>query len=95
MGYGGIRRPMLVSLAVPHARVPSNAIHRSLVKGRLVLWNPGRFILTVPRYDLHDIDGTSAGEQAFPPPYEKPVITPINPLGRRGGISTENENTGQ
>jgi hypothetical protein len=36
--------------------------------------------LTVPRNDLYDIYGTSAGEQVFPPPYEKPVISTINPL---------------
>lgn len=78
---------MLVSLAVRHARVPSNAIHRSLLKDGLILWNSRRFvneILTVPRNDLHDIDGTSASEQALPSPYEKPVISAINPLGGKG-----------
>jgi hypothetical protein len=83
MEYEGIRRPMLVSLAVRHAQVPSSAIHRSLAQCRL-LWNPGGSIqgnLTVPRNNLHDIDGTSASEQVFPPPYEKPVISAINPLG--------------
>ena len=96
MEYAGIRQPMLVSLAVRHARVPSNAIHRSLVKGQFVLWNPGHFtngILTIPRNDLHDIDVTTAGEQVFPPPYEKPVISAINPLA--GGFSTANGETGQ
>ena len=36
--------------------------------------------LTVPRNNLYDIDGTPAGKQVFPPPYEKPVIPAINPL---------------
>jgi hypothetical protein len=31
---------------------------------------------------LYDIYGTSLGEQAFPPPYKKPVISAINPLER-------------
>jgi hypothetical protein len=36
--------------------------------------------LTVPRNDLYDIYGTSMGEQVFPSPYKKPVISPVNPL---------------
>jgi hypothetical protein len=47
MEHGGIRRPMLVSLAVRHALVPSNAIHHSLAQGRL-LWNSSRFIKGTP-----------------------------------------------
>jgi hypothetical protein len=35
MVHEGTRRPMLVSWAVRRARVPSNAIHRSLAQGRL------------------------------------------------------------
>jgi hypothetical protein len=57
-----------------------------LRKERL-LWNLGSFYhgnLTVPRNELYDIDGISAGEEVFPPPNEKPVICAINPLERRG-----------
>lgn len=70
MVHEGTRRPMLVSLAVRRALVPSNAIHRSLAQGQL-LWDPGsssKEALTVPRNDLYDVYGTSLGEQIFPSP---------------------------
>jgi hypothetical protein len=38
--------------------------------------------VTVPRNDLYDIYGTSMGEQVFPSPYKKPVISAVNPLER-------------
>jgi len=84
MVYEGTRRPMLVSWAARRAQVPSNAIRRSLARGRL-LWNLGKLqqrSLTVPRNDLYDIYGTPPGEQVFPPPYKKPVISAVNPLER-------------
>ena len=84
MVHEGTHRPMLVSWAVRRAQVPSNAIHRSLAQVRL-LWKPGSFSgrnLTVPRNDLYDIYDTSLGEQVFPSPYKKPVISAVNPLER-------------
>jgi hypothetical protein len=36
--------------------------------------------LTVPRYDLYDVDNISVGEQVLPAPDEQPVVPTINPL---------------
>ena len=84
----GTRRPMPVNWAARRAQVPSNAIHRSLFHkvdyyGTLEAFSKEK--LTVPRNDLNNIYGTSMGEQVFPSPYKKPVISAVNPLGENSG----------
>lgn len=96
MVYEGIHQPMPVSLAVRRAQVPSNGIHRSLAQTTrsnycgILEASTQEKNLTVPRNDLYDIYGTSLGEQVFPSPYEKPVISAVNPLERIQRSSNEN-----